>query len=65
MHGIGQSLKAACRHAADGADQGQDTTVHQLAGWMEKREAAEKEGRGRGKLEFKVFFIFHRMEKML
>lgn len=27
------------------ADQSQDTTVHQLTGWMEGREAAEKKRR--------------------
>lgn len=39
VHGISQSLKAARRHAADWADQSQDTSIHQLAGWREENEA--------------------------
>lgn len=39
MHGVGQRLQAALRHAADGADQGQDAAVHELACCRKGREA--------------------------
>lgn len=35
VHGIGQGLKAARRHAANWANQCQDASIHQLTGWME------------------------------
>lgn len=44
VHGVGQRLKAARWHAADGADQGQDTAVHQLAGLRKKAGADRNEG---------------------
>lgn len=46
VHGIGQSLKGARRHAANGSDQSQDTAVHQLTGWVEGRERRRKDKRG-------------------
>lgn len=48
MHGVGQSLEAARRHAANGADQGEDAAVHQLTGWgrrEEQRGGREKNSR--------------------
>lgn len=45
VHGIGEGLEAARRHAANGTDQSQDTAVHQLTGWMERKGGdAEEEG---------------------
>lgn len=38
MHGVSQSLEAARRHAADGADQGENAAVHQLTGWGRREE---------------------------
>lgn len=48
MHGVRERLQAARRHAADGADQRQDASVHQLAGWGEREGGGgeQKEKRG-------------------
>lgn len=44
MHGVRERLQAARRHAADGADQRQDASVHQLAGWGERERGGEEGG---------------------
>lgn len=44
VHGVGERLKTACWHAADGTDQCQNSAIHQLAGWREKGGAERKEG---------------------
>lgn len=42
VHCIGQGLEAPCRHAADGADQGEDAAVHQLTGLERGGEKQER-----------------------
>lgn len=44
VHGVGQSLKAACRHAPDRADQSQDTSIHQFTGCRDRKRKKKRRG---------------------